>query len=76
MSYQLYPSDLTDREWEYIKEMIPPPKPGGRDRNTDMRQVVNAISSSIPESAPSLGVEHLSYCSPDTLLPKPFDAEA
>jgi len=43
MSYQLYPSDLTDREWEYIKEMIPPPKPGGRDRKTDMRQVVNAI---------------------------------
>jgi putative transposase len=43
MSYQLYPSDLTDREWEYIKPLIPPAKPGGRHRKTDMRQVVNAI---------------------------------
>ena len=43
MSYQLYPSELTDREWEYIKPLIPPAKPGGRHRKTDMRQVVNAI---------------------------------
>jgi putative transposase len=43
MSNQLYPCDLTDREWEYIKTLIPPVKPGGRPRNTDMRLVVNAI---------------------------------
>jgi putative transposase len=43
MSEQLYPNDLTDREWEYIKPLIPPAKPGGRDRKTDMRQVINAI---------------------------------
>jgi putative transposase len=43
MSNQLYPSDLTDREWEYIKTLIPPAKPGGRDRTTDMRLTVNAI---------------------------------
>lgn len=43
MSYQLYPSDLTDREWEYIKRMIPAAKPGGRKRQTDMRLTVNAI---------------------------------
>jgi putative transposase len=43
MSNQLYPSDLTDREWEYIKALIPPAKSGGRHRKTDMRQVVNAI---------------------------------
>ncbi len=43
MSNQLYPSDLTDREWEYIKATIPPTKSGGRDRKTDMRQVVNAV---------------------------------
>jgi hypothetical protein len=24
MSYQLYPSDLTDREWDLIKPLIPP----------------------------------------------------
>src|SRR5882672_4573684 len=43
MSDQLYPSDMTDREWEYIKDMIPAAKPGGRKRVTDMRQTLNAI---------------------------------
>jgi putative transposase len=43
MSYQLYPSDLTDREWQYIKPLIPPAKTGGRDRKTDMRLTLNAI---------------------------------
>jgi transposase len=43
MSNQLYPSDLTDREWEYIKPLIPAAKTGGRDRKTDMRQTLNAI---------------------------------
>lgn len=38
-----YPSDLTDREWEYIKDMIPRAKPGGRPRTLDMRAVLNAI---------------------------------
>jgi putative transposase len=43
MSYQLYPSGLTDREWEYIKGLIPAAKPGGRSRQTDMRLTLNAI---------------------------------
>jgi putative transposase len=43
MSYQLYPSDLTDREWDYIKPLIPPAKPGGRHRVTDMRLTLNAL---------------------------------
>jgi putative transposase len=43
MSYQLYPSDLTDREWNRIKRLIPPAKPGGRPRTTDMRSVLDAI---------------------------------
>lgn len=43
MSYQLYPSDLTDQEWNLIKPLIPPAKPGGRRRSTDMRLVLNAI---------------------------------
>jgi len=43
MSYQLYPSDLTDREWHLIKYLIPPAKPGGRPRRLDMRLVLNAI---------------------------------
>ena len=43
MSYQLYPTDLTDREWDCIKSLIPPAKPGGRPRELEMRLVLNAI---------------------------------
>jgi putative transposase len=43
MSYQLYPSDLTDREWDQLASLIPAAKIGGRPRSTDMRLVVNAI---------------------------------
>ncbi len=43
MSYQLYPSDLTDTQWQYIKDVIPAAKPGGRPRSLDMRFVVNAM---------------------------------
>jgi putative transposase len=43
MSYQLYPNYLTDREWEYIKPLIPAAKTGGRNRQTDMRLTLNAI---------------------------------
>lgn len=43
MTNQIYPSDLSDSQWNLIKELIPPAKPGGRPRALDMRQVVNAI---------------------------------
>lgn len=38
-----YPSDLTDAEWAKLEPLIPPPKPGGRPRKTDMRSAMNAI---------------------------------
>lgn len=38
-----YPSDVTDAQWELIELMIPKPKPGGRSRSVEMREVVNAI---------------------------------
>src|SRR6266487_1760015 len=40
---QLYPTDLTDRQWDCIKELIPAAKPGGHPRTLEMRAVVNAI---------------------------------
>jgi putative transposase len=40
---QLYPTDLTDRQWDCIKDLIPSAKPGGRPRTLQMRAVVNAI---------------------------------
>lgn len=38
-----YPSDLTDAEWAIIAPMIPPSRRGGRPRETDMREVMNAV---------------------------------
>jgi putative transposase len=38
-----YPSDLTDAEWALVSPFIPPAKPGGRPRKTDMREVMNGI---------------------------------
>jgi transposase len=40
---QRYPSDLSDAEWALIAAMIPPARTGGRGRETDMREVMNAI---------------------------------
>ena len=38
-----YPSDLTDEEWTVLHPLVPPPRPGGRPRKTDMREVLNAL---------------------------------
>src|SRR5512135_1898218 len=40
-----YPSDLSEREWALLEPLIPPAKPGGHPRTTDMREVLNAILS-------------------------------
>jgi transposase len=38
-----YPSDLSEIEWLLIAPLIPPAKPGGRPRDTEMRAVLNGI---------------------------------
>jgi putative transposase len=43
MERKPYPSDLNDAEWQILKPLIPPAKPGGRPRSTDMREVLNGI---------------------------------
>ena len=38
-----YPSDISDEEWSILEPLIPPEKPGGKPRTTNMREVINAI---------------------------------
>ena len=43
MDRKRYATDLTDEQWAILEPLVPPEKPGGRHRETDMREVVNAI---------------------------------
>jgi putative transposase len=38
-----YPSDLTDQQWAILEPLIPPARPGGRPRQTDIRRVLDGI---------------------------------
>lgn len=44
MKRKSYSTDLTDAQWARLEPLIPPAKPGGRDRSANMREVVNAIN--------------------------------
>jgi putative transposase len=43
MDRKAYPSDLTDTEWLIVEPLVPVAKPGGRPREVDIREVLNAI---------------------------------
>jgi putative transposase len=34
---------LTDQEWQILEPLLPLPKPGGRPRTVDIREMVNGI---------------------------------
>ena len=38
-----YRTDLTDEQWELMEFVIPPSKPGGRPREVNMREIINAM---------------------------------
>ena len=38
-----YGTDLSDTEWAIIEPLIPGGKPGGRPRQTNIREVINAV---------------------------------
>ncbi len=38
-----YPTDLTDAQWELVRELLPPRQRLGRKQTYDRRQVVNAV---------------------------------
>src|SRR5713101_5607896 len=43
MERKPYPSDLTDEQWKLIEPLLLFVKPGGRQRETDLREVFNAL---------------------------------
>lgn len=43
MSEKVYPSDMSDAQWNLISPLIPSAKPGGRPRKVAMRQIINGI---------------------------------
>ena len=43
MSYQPYPSNLADEEWNWINPYIPKQKKVGRPRTSNMRSICDAI---------------------------------
>ena len=65
-----YPSDLTDKQWMEIAALIPAAEPGGRDRQADMREVLNGILyllrggvswRMLPHDLPPWGTVHYYY---------------
>lgn len=43
MTRLAYDTDLTDAQWELIKQLLPEAKPGGHPRTLDLREVLNAF---------------------------------
>ena len=43
MERKPYPSDIGDIEWKIAEPLIPPSKSGGRPREVNIREVLNAI---------------------------------
>lgn len=43
MKRKAYPSDLTSSQWQRLRPLLPPSKPGGRPRSVDLREVLNGI---------------------------------
>ena len=43
MKRESYPTDLTDEQWKIVEPMLPKGKEGGRERSTDIREILNAV---------------------------------
>ncbi|MBE9183000.1 IS5 family transposase [Oculatella sp. LEGE 06141] len=46
---KVYPSDLSHNQFEFLNDLLPPAKPGGRPRSVDLWAVLNAIFYVIAE---------------------------
>ena len=65
-----YPSDMTDEQWRLIEPSIPSPKPGGRPRSVDLREVIDGVLylnrtgcswRQLPHDFPPWGTVHFYY---------------
>ena len=43
MKRKAYPTGVTDKEWNLVKDLLPEAKTGGRPRSVDMREILNGI---------------------------------
>jgi putative transposase len=70
MERKLYPTDLTDEQWEVVRPLLPEAKPGGRPRSVDLREVLDGIFyvvrggvpwRMLPHDLPPWGTVHFYY---------------
>ena len=75
-----YPSDLSDAEWALVERMIPPAKHGGRPRDVNIREVLNAICyvlstgcqwQALPKDLPPKSTTHYYALHSRPCAPKP-----
>ena len=52
MRKKRYPSDLTEKQWDQLKQYVPKAKPGGRPREVEMREILNAIFYVVKSGCP------------------------
>lgn len=58
MTRAQYPSDLTDAEWAILAPLIPPEQPGGRPREVNMREILNALRYLLREGCRWRAIPH------------------
>lgn len=58
MPRHAYTSDLTDAQWDVLEPLLPPPKPGGRPRSVDLREVVNGLLYVLHTGCPWRSLPH------------------
>ncbi len=58
MTRKAYSTDLTDAQWTLLEPLLPPPKPGGRPRSVDLREIVNALLYLLRTGCPWRSLPH------------------
>jgi putative transposase len=58
MNRNPYPSDLTEEQWLLVKDWLPDAKPGGRPRDVDLREVLNALLYVVRNGCTWRGLPH------------------